>query len=90
MEGFTILIGLVLFVFGVLQIILFFKLWGMTNNVARMIELLEKHTGLVWTEKNHLKIYLTNNEIEEQKRQKSEAKKSQKLETGTADMTKYY
>lgn len=30
------LLGLILFVFGVLQIILFFKIWGMTNDVKRM------------------------------------------------------
>ena len=35
MEGFIIFIGLIVivFVFCILQIILFFKVWGMTNNV---------------------------------------------------------
>lgn len=33
MEGLTLVIGIVMLVFGILQIILFFKLWGMTNDV---------------------------------------------------------
>lgn len=33
MEGITLLVSIILIVFGVLQIILFFKLWGMTNDV---------------------------------------------------------
>lgn len=36
MEIFTIIIGLVVITFGILQIILFFKLWGMTDNVKRL------------------------------------------------------
>lgn len=31
-----IIISLIIIVFGVLQIILFFKLWGMTNDVSEM------------------------------------------------------
>ena len=31
-------LSIVLLVFGVLQIILFFKLWGMTNNVKKIYE----------------------------------------------------
>lgn len=38
MEAFTIIIGFVIVAFGILQIILFFKLWGMTNDVARIKE----------------------------------------------------
>lgn len=34
METFTSVLFVVILVFGVLQIILFFKIWGMTNNVA--------------------------------------------------------
>lgn len=33
MAGITLLVSIILIVFGVLQIILFFKLWGMTNDV---------------------------------------------------------
>ena len=33
MEELTIILGIVILVFGILQIILFFKLWGMTNDV---------------------------------------------------------
>jgi len=33
MEGLMTFTGLIIIVFGVLQIILFFKLWGMTNDI---------------------------------------------------------
>lgn len=36
MEVFTIIIGIVVAVFGILQIILFFKMWEMTDNVERL------------------------------------------------------
>lgn len=38
MEGITLLVSIILIVFGVLQIILFFKLWGMTNDVRKIKE----------------------------------------------------
>ena len=40
MDGFT---GLILFVFGILSIILFFKVWGMCNKVKEIKEILEKN-----------------------------------------------
>lgn len=36
MEGLTTIVSLAIIAFGILQIILFFKLWGMTNNVNRI------------------------------------------------------
>ena len=36
-------LSIVLLIFGVLQIILFFKLWIMTNNVNRIKNKVEKH-----------------------------------------------
>lgn len=33
-----IFVSLIMIVFGILQIILFFKLWGMTNDVRRLTE----------------------------------------------------
>ena len=36
MEGITLFVSIVIIVFGVLQIILFFKLWGMTNDVKKI------------------------------------------------------
>lgn len=36
MENITLFVSIVIIVFGVLQIILFFKLWGMTSNVKRI------------------------------------------------------
>ena len=41
---FLTFIGVVVLVFGVLQIILFFKIWGMTNDVARIVEILRQET----------------------------------------------
>ncbi len=38
MEEITSFILIVIIVFGILQIILFFKLWGMTNNVKKIRE----------------------------------------------------
>ena len=36
MERISLFVSIVIIVFGVLQIILFFKLWGMTNNVKKI------------------------------------------------------
>lgn len=36
MEEFTIIFAVILLIFGVLQIILFFKIWGMCDNIADM------------------------------------------------------
>lgn len=37
------ILSIILLVFGVLQIILFFKLWGMTNDISRMRSIMEEH-----------------------------------------------
>ena len=36
MDGLIQFTGIVMIAFGILQIILFFKIWGMTNNVKRI------------------------------------------------------
>ena len=36
--------NIVLIIFGILQIILFFKIWGLTNNVRRMLDIIEDVT----------------------------------------------
>lgn len=36
MEGITLFVSIVIIVFGILQVILFFKLWGMTNDVKKI------------------------------------------------------
>lgn len=36
-----ILLSIVLFVFGILQIILFFKIWGMTNDIEKIREIIQ-------------------------------------------------
>lgn len=38
MEAITIIVALIFIVFGVLQIILFFKMWSMTNDVRRIAD----------------------------------------------------
>lgn len=40
MTGIYAIIGIVMLVFGILQIVLFFKLWGMTNDVSQIKYLL--------------------------------------------------
>lgn len=41
MENILMFVSIVVIVFGVLQIILFFKLWGMTNNISEMKNIME-------------------------------------------------
>ena len=36
----SFLFDVILVVFGILQIILFFKIWGMTNNVKKILEVM--------------------------------------------------
>lgn len=36
MEGLMIFTGIVMIAFGILQIILFFKIWGMTNDIREI------------------------------------------------------
>lgn len=38
MTSISSIIGIVMLVFGILQIVLFFKLWGMTNDVRRLTD----------------------------------------------------
>lgn len=46
MEGMMTFVSLVVIVFGILQIILFFKLWGMTSDVRKLkVELLRKNSS---------------------------------------------
>lgn len=42
MEGIMFLVSIIIIVFGILQIILFFKIWGMTNNVSSIKKWTEK------------------------------------------------
>lgn len=36
MEEFTVILAVIFLIFGVLQIILFFKIWGMCDNISKM------------------------------------------------------
>lgn len=47
METFTLTLTIVCLVFGVLQIILFFKVWSMTNNVEDIKVIYEKQNSEV-------------------------------------------
>lgn len=38
MATFSILLSIIMLIFGILQIILFFKVWGMTNDVRKLKE----------------------------------------------------
>jgi len=37
------ILSLVIIVFGILQIILFFKIWGMTNNIAEITDIIKRY-----------------------------------------------
>lgn len=37
-----VIVYIFVIIWGILQIILFFKIWGMTNDVAKMLNLIEK------------------------------------------------
>ena len=41
MQTFLLIALIIGLIFGILQIILFFKLWNMTNNVAIMLKIME-------------------------------------------------
>ena len=43
MESITLFVSIVIAVFGILQIILFFKIWGMTNDVAELNRIIKEH-----------------------------------------------
>lgn len=45
MEGILNFVSIVIIIFGILQIILFFKLWGMTNNISEIKEILKSHAA---------------------------------------------
>lgn len=38
------IVSIIIIVFGVLQIILFFKIWGMTNNISLINKKIKEHT----------------------------------------------
>ena len=42
MDLYFVILGILFFIFGLLQIILFFKVWGMTNNVSEMKNMMEQ------------------------------------------------
>lgn len=42
METILNIVSIIIIVFGILQIILFFKVWGMTNNVSEMKNMMEQ------------------------------------------------
>lgn len=43
MEGILNFVSIIIIIFGILQIILFFKLWGMTNNISEIKELIKNY-----------------------------------------------
>lgn len=44
MEGIMGFVSIIIIIFGILQIILFFKLWGMTNNISEIKELIKNYS----------------------------------------------
>lgn len=41
MEGIMLFVSIIIIIFGILQIILFFKVWGMTNDVKKVKNIME-------------------------------------------------
>ena len=39
-----VLVSIIIVVFGIIQIVLFFKIWGMTNNIFEIKELIKKYS----------------------------------------------
>lgn len=60
MEGITIVVSVVVVIFGVLQIILFFKLWGMTNDVKEMKNMMKPNSMLEMGNQNSTNIIKPN------------------------------
>ena len=56
MEGLIQFTGIVMIAFGILQIILFFKIWGMTNNVKRIWKKIDNKDFLSDACVNYIKI----------------------------------
>lgn len=56
-------LSIVLILFGVLQIILFFKLWGMTNDVSKIKHLLESKLSNIQIAKEQPIISQTKNKV---------------------------
>lgn len=52
METTLNIVSIIIIVFGILQIILFFKVWGMTNNVSEMKNMMELFLRKEFQEKN--------------------------------------
>lgn len=63
MNGFYFFLALISFVFAILSIILFFKMWGMTNDVAEIKELLKKQNEYKNEEKSIEKIITTVDDV---------------------------
>lgn len=55
METIYLLLGIIMLVFGILQIILFFKLWGLTNNIVKIKNKLIPRTGSLISREIHKK-----------------------------------
>lgn len=54
MEATLNIVSIIIIVFGILQIILFFKLWGMTNNVNEMKNMMESYLRKDLQQKDNL------------------------------------
>lgn len=63
MEGILLFTTIVVLVFGVLQIILFFKLWGMTNNVSHIRWIMDEYMNKIQKEEMKDKVSSTDIKI---------------------------
>lgn len=54
MNTITLTVSVIIIVFGILQIILFFKLWGMTNNVKKIADKL--NSRISWNDQIQIEL----------------------------------
>ena len=83
MATFTLILSIVCLVFGVLQIILFFKVWNMTNNVADIKTLCEKQNNEVLALLKTIAL-----ELKESKKQHNEKESKGAVKTATTETKK--
>ena len=82
MEVFFIIVYLIVIVWGVLNIVLFFKIWGMTNDVSAIKEYLAKtklNTNVVVTSQNNQNNVVENKDVETQVAPKVTLKKGDRV-----------
>ena len=59
MEGFLVIVYIIMLVWGILNIILFFKVWGMTNDIRQIKDIIYNNSS---TDKNNSGVTVSDNQ----------------------------